>query len=82
MNLKLLNSAVDGNADELGVLIRHGACIELRDPQLERTALILASIVGKADSVRMLLDAGADKEAKDSGGGTALILAATHGHAE
>ena len=31
-----------------------------------KTALIQAALTGKADCVRILLDAGADKEAKDT----------------
>ena len=37
----------------------------LAHAQLDYTALICAAHFGRADCVRLLLDAGADKEAKD-----------------
>ena len=39
-----------------------------------------ASMFGHESCVRALLEAGADKEAKDKGGKTALMLASERGH--
>eukprot|EP00913_Durusdinium_trenchii_P009906 g9298.t1 len=37
---------------------------------------------GRVEAARLLLDAGAEKDLKDSGGGTALTAAAMNGHVE
>lgn len=44
--------------------------------------LLNAAAAGKTPRVEMLLNAGANREAKDSNGRTPLMLAAQHGHAE
>ena len=46
------------------------------------TALTAASHKGHIDTVRLLLDAGADKHLADKGSSTALMLASQVGHRE
>jgi len=55
---------------------------ELAEINERNTALIAAAENGDAESVRLLLDAGADMNATNNDGDTALILAAVQGHAE
>ena len=47
-----------------------------------RTALIEAAIGGWTDIVRLLVEAGADVDARDFSGGTALTMAALKGHTD
>ena len=46
------------------------------------TPLMLAAMSGHTETVQVLLDAGADGNAKDNGGGTALMYAAAEGHVD
>ena len=46
------------------------------------TALILAAQSGHVEVVRLLLEAGADKDVADDDGATALMEAAYRGHVE
>jgi ankyrin repeat protein len=48
----------------------------------EQSPLISASIKGEAETVRVLLSGGADVNAKNDSGGTALMLASYTGEAE
>ena len=50
------------------------------DDEYGRTALIYASYNGNESCVRLLLEAGADKEARAKTGSTALMIASTEGH--
>ena len=68
-NLKQVDMFFGGGAGGVLPLAKNG-----------RTALILAAEKGRADCARLLVDAGADKEARDVGGCTALIQAALRGH--
>lgn len=45
-----------------------------------QTALMLAVSHGRLDTVRLLLEAGADVNIQDEDGSTALMCAAEHGH--
>jgi ankyrin repeat protein len=66
--------------DLMQQLLQHGAAVNGRD-ESGRTALIDAASRGQAEAVRMLLDAGADVEAKTKiEKKTALLLAADQGH--
>ena len=51
------------------------------NPCKRTTPLIIAALVGEADVVRILLEAGADIEEPDEGG-TPLHYAASRGHSE
>ena len=50
------------------------------DDEVGGTALINASCNGHESCVRLLLEAGADKEARSKSGGTALMIASAEGH--
>ena len=50
--------------------------------QAGQTALMLAVSHGRADMVKMLLDAGASVNIQDEDGSTALMCASEHGHTE
>jgi ankyrin repeat protein len=64
MNDEFIAAAAAGDAVELGKLIGRGASMEHKDPKLGRTALIWSAFVGNTDCVRLLVNAGANKEAK------------------
>ena len=51
-------------------------------PELGSTPLMLAAASGDAALLSQLLARGAELEARDAGGGTALHLACVHGHLE
>jgi ankyrin repeat protein len=46
------------------------------------TPLIVASLIGNEEIIKILLDAGAEVNAKDKGGYTALVWATENGHAD
>jgi len=51
-------------------------------PHVHKTALIAAAETGRANTVKVLLDAGANKEAGDYSHWTALMVAAANGHSD
>ena len=64
-------------------LLSRGADVNTLDPrypQLARPALMTAASLGYSEIVRLLLANGADVNARDAGGGTALIWACNDGH--
>lgn len=64
-----------GRFDLVKLLLDHGA-----DPApLEWTPLMMATVFGSQAEVQEILDAGADLEAVDRGGRSALLLAISHG---
>lgn len=58
----------------------HLADVNSRATQHGQTALMLAVSHGRLDTVRLLLEAGADVNIQDEDGSTALMCAAEHGH--
>ena len=68
--------ARNGGAGPLSVMLDAGVPVNMRTSEGE-TLLILASKHGHPETVRLLLEKGADREAKDSNGNTALSLAKT-----
>ncbi len=59
----------------------HGAISSLLF-QAGQTALMLAVSHGRTDTVKLLLDAGADVNLQDDDGSTALMCACEHGHVD
>ncbi|MBM3312213.1 MAG: tetratricopeptide repeat protein, partial [Candidatus Aminicenantes bacterium] len=75
-------AAMNNNLNVVNALLKRGAATETRDGY-ERTALILcARERGGAATGRVLIEAGADVNAADKFGSTALELAAWRGKAE
>ena len=64
------------------LLLEHGADVNAARKNNHRTPLHWASINGALGVLRLLLKYGADIEAKDNDGKTALQLAASYGHDE
>jgi uncharacterized protein len=71
---KLTKAAYKGNADEVEQLLKNGA--NPNERQMGITALMTACNRGHVDVVRILLEKGADVNAKDWEGWTALMAAA------
>lgn len=78
-----LLAAAGGDDDPAGVqlLLRHKARVDARGPQ-QRSALHVACAAGNTDIVGCLLEAGADRNARDADGITPLLEAARHGRTE
>ncbi|HSE39515.1 MAG TPA: ankyrin repeat domain-containing protein, partial [Acidobacteriota bacterium] len=74
-----LKSATRGDIDQVQSLLKQGINVNTRHPITEWTALIGASYYGKKEIVTLLIASGADVNAKDKNGGTALIKAVTLG---
>jgi hypothetical protein len=68
--------ARNGGAGPLGVMLDAGVPVNMRTSEGE-TLLMLASKHGHPETVRLLLEKGADHDAQDSNGNTALSLAKT-----
>jgi hypothetical protein len=77
-----LLAAVVGDDDPAGVqlLLRHKARVDARGAR-QRTALLLACAAGNAEIVGELLDAGADRNARDADESSPLLEVARGGHA-
>lgn len=54
-------AAINGDMDCMQLLIKHGACLEVKDKH-ERTPLEYAVLVGNFDCAALLLSYGADDE--------------------
>jgi tetratricopeptide (TPR) repeat protein len=78
---RLINEAMNGNADTVRSLLEKGANVNAKDGTGE-TALMKAAYYGYADVVSVLIEKGASVEAKNSNGETALQLAELRKHAE
>jgi len=66
----------------LPVSCGQGAAIEARDSGVGNTPLLLASREGRLEIAELLLDKGANIEAKNEGGGTPLLIASQGGRLE
>jgi ankyrin repeat protein len=64
------------------ILVKAGADLAVADQTAGDTALLRAARTGKPESLKILLDAGADLKATNKTGQTALHLAAASGNVE
>ncbi len=72
-------ASADGT-EMVKLLLKHKAPLELKDSLEQQTPLCVAAALGRLGSVRALLEAGAELEARNDKGRTPLILAAVGGH--
>jgi ankyrin repeat protein len=75
LNRALLDAVVLRDVTRVSGLLKQGADVEARDKEHQETPLILAAKFGDADLVRLLLVAGAEVDARDDSGRTALFFA-------
>jgi ankyrin repeat protein len=75
LNRDMLDSVIMGDISRVRELLRQGADVNARDTEHNETPLMLAVKFAKADIVRLLLDAGAEVNARNDWGKTALFYA-------
>ncbi len=80
--MPLLAAAFNGDIASVKMLLKSGENIDERDPKYGSTPLIYAAQAGHTDVVKLLLDNGADINAKTKLGQTALIQASLAGDAD
>jgi ankyrin repeat protein len=73
-------AAYGGHVETVVALIQHGAKVDDTQNRYKTTALIVASEEGCTEIVKLLLDHGADIEAKEANGFTALTQAGSVWH--
>ena len=78
----LIHEAADNDPQAVVALLKEGADANTSFPIVGTRALMVAASHGNRDTVRALLDAGADVNAKDFTGWTALHAAAFKGDPE
>jgi len=80
-NKALYSFAYNGNAEEVGRLLREGVCRDIDEVTKEGfTPLIAAAEQKRADCLQALLDARADMERSTTWGATPTFLSALKGH--
>lgn len=77
---ELIRAASKGQTQQVRELLAHGASVNAKHALTGWTALTAAAFYGFPDTVKVLLDAGADPNARDLHGGTPLMKAVTVGH--
>ena len=75
-------AACDGELAECKALLSRGASAHYVKSENNQTPLHVASLSGKTEVCRLLLDADADLQCTDSDGDTPLHLASLSGHLE
>jgi uncharacterized protein len=77
----LIRAAERGDVAAVRRLLADGASVRARDAQ-GRTALLAATYANRVDAARVLVDAGADVDAKGEISNSAFLLAGAHGDLE
>jgi Ankyrin repeats (3 copies)/Ankyrin repeats (many copies) len=80
LNKELLEAVNKGDIKTVKRLLEKGASIEVRDKSLGGTPLIWAAFMGRESVVKLLLKKGADYNARNKKGWTALSLSCAKGH--
>lgn len=75
-DIDLWRAAAEGNVAAIKQHVSANTYLNGKEPFGGSTPLILASVFGKAEAVRVLIDSGADLEIKNHEGGTAIYNAA------
>ena len=75
LNRALLDAVISRNKDEIRRLLKAGAEVDATDEEHDEPAIILAAKFGDAEIVDTILTAGANVDARDDQGRTALFLA-------
>jgi ankyrin repeat protein len=71
----LLQDVWDGDLAKVELIVKKGANVNSAEPKKKRTPLMLAATKRNLDVVRFLVEKGADVNARDSDGQTALMYA-------
>lgn len=74
LNRNLLDAVVMRDINHVRALLKQGADINVRDEEHAETPIILAAKLAHASMVQLLLDAGAEVDARDDTGRTALFF--------
>ncbi len=75
-------AVINGDGEAVRAHIAAGTDLDSKEPFGGSSPLISAAVFGKADMATLLIDAGADVDAKNNDGSTALISAAFFGRPE
>ncbi len=81
-SLSFFNAATNGDTETVLTHLHNGIDVNTTFPIVETQPLMVAAAFGHVDTVRVLLDAGADVNAKDLTGWTPLHAAAFKGNLE
>jgi ankyrin repeat protein len=81
-NQSLTEAVINRDLNAAALLLDAGIAVDERDPQTNKTPLMIAVENTDADMIKMLLDAGSEINTPDSSGLTPLLLACRIGSAE